>query len=206
MTSKMKRLSTIGLMLAIPLVITSCSTESDAWNGRTTALAAYRAGIPGGVIVETFTTTATVTAIDAANRKVTLESPEGKTTTATAGPNAINFDQVRVGDQLTFRVAQEFVAYLVKDGVPPTDSSTTMMELAPKGAKPGGTFTTVVQITGKVTHLNVKKHEATIELSTGRTRTFKVRPDVDLSQRRVGDELVVRCTQVMALKVSKPHA
>ena len=35
-------------------------------------------GVPGGAVVQTYQTTATVTGIDAANRKVTLVKPDGE--------------------------------------------------------------------------------------------------------------------------------
>ena len=50
--------------------------------------------------------TATVTGIDAASRKVTLVTPEGKKTTVKCGPEVINFDQIRVGDQLKVTVTE----------------------------------------------------------------------------------------------------
>jgi hypothetical protein len=57
--------------------------------------------------VQTFELTATVVSMDKASRKVTLVSPEGIKKTVNVGPEAINFDQVRVGDQLKVTVAEE---------------------------------------------------------------------------------------------------
>ena len=58
-------------------------------------------------MVETYKMTATVTGIDADNRKATLVSPDGKKTSVKCGPEVINFDQIQVGDQLKIRVTQE---------------------------------------------------------------------------------------------------
>ena len=55
-------------------------------------------------MVDTYKMNATVTRIDADKRKVTLLTRDGKETTVKCGPEVINFDQIRVGDQLNVRV------------------------------------------------------------------------------------------------------
>lgn len=92
---------------AAMLAFTSCSSTSSTPGVETTSGAAYQQGEPGGVVVETHKMTATVTGIDADNRKVTLVTPDGKKTTVKCGPEVINFDQIQVGDQLKIRVTQE---------------------------------------------------------------------------------------------------
>ena len=50
---------------------------------------------------ETETVTATVVQIDQQRRLVTLRRPAGKEATIAVGPEAKNFDQIKVGDQVT---------------------------------------------------------------------------------------------------------
>ncbi|MCU0788215.1 MAG: hypothetical protein MUC91_08505, partial [Verrucomicrobia bacterium] len=60
----------------------------------------------GAMIVDTFTTTATVTAINTADRKVTLKTPNGHKTTYKCGPDMVNFSQIAVGDQVKATVSE----------------------------------------------------------------------------------------------------
>ncbi len=201
MNTHILKWSVIALTPAAMLAFTSCSSTPK---GDATTTAAYQEGVPGGVVVDTFKTTATVTGIDAANRKVTFVSPDGKKTIYKAGPEVINFDQIRIGDQLKVTVAEELVVYLADKGAPPSDSAAALVALAPKGAKPGGLLANTVQVTAKVTAINLKKHKATIQFPDGSSRTVAVRKDVDLNQRKVGEEVVIRYTEALAILVEKP--
>jgi hypothetical protein len=54
------------------------------------------------------------------------------------------------------------------------------------------------QVTATVTALNVEQRKATLKFEDGSSRTVAVRPDVDLSKRKVGDKLVIRTTRADA--------
>jgi hypothetical protein len=201
MRSKTLKSVTITLVPAAMLAFTSCSSTPE---GEHTTAAAVQKGVPGGVVVETYKTTATVTGLDAANRKVTLVTPNGKKLTYTAGPEVINFDQIRIGDQLKTTAVEEVVAYLRKNGEPPSDGEAAMVALAPKGAKPGGVLAATVEVTAKVKSIDHKKHKATLQFPDGTTKTIKVRQDVDLTKRSVGEDVVIRATEALAISVEKP--
>jgi hypothetical protein len=202
MKMNIQTLGTAALLPAALLAFSSCSTEPA---GERAGFAAIQQGVPGGVVVETHKMTATVTGIDAASRHVTLVSPDGKKTTVKCGPEVINFDQIRVGDQLKVTVTEELVAYLAEAGAPPRDGAATAVALAPKGAKPGGMMAETVQVTAKVTAIDLKHHKATLQFPDGSTRKVAVRKDVDLTRRQVGEEVVLRITDMLAISVEKPH-
>ena len=191
----------LTLLSAAVLAFTSCSSTPT---GEGAAGAAYQEGVPGGVVVETHKMTATVTGIDAANRKVTLVTPEGKKDTVTCGPEVINFDQIHVGDQLKVVVTEQLAVYMAQAGATPSDGAAAVVALAPKGAKPGGIMANTVQVTAKVTAIDLKHHKATLQLPDGTSKTFPVRKDVDLTQRQVGEEVVIRTTEAVAISVEKP--
>ena len=72
---------------------------------------------PGRVELATTTKiSATVTAIDKAQRKVTLKGPEGNSTVLAVGPDVRNFDQVKVGDHIQ-AVYTEAMALTVEPSV-----------------------------------------------------------------------------------------
>jgi hypothetical protein len=195
------KLTSLALLPAALLTLTSCSSTPT---GEGAAGVAYQEGVPGGVVVETYKMTATVTGIDAANRKVTLVTPEGKKTTVTCGAEVINFDQIHVGDQLKVTVTEELAASMATAGATNTDGGAAVVALAPKGAKPGGIMAKTVQVTAKVTAIDLKHHKATLRFPDGTEKTVAVRPDVDLTQRQVGEEVVIRCTEAVAIAVEKP--
>lgn len=62
-----------------------------------------------------------------------------------------------------------------------------------------------VQVTAKVTAINLKHRKATFQFPDGSTRTVAVRKDVDLSKRQVGEEVVIRTTETLAIFVQKPQ-
>jgi hypothetical protein len=201
MKTNVLKLTACALFLVVPLILSSCKSSKPT--GETTTVAAIQEGVPGGIFVETHQITADVTAIDAASRKVTLVTPDGKKTTIKCGQEVINFDQIRVGDQLKVMVAEEVVVYMATDAAPSSDGGAAIVALAPKGAKPAGVIATTVQVTATVTAIDLKRHKATLQFADGTTHTVAVRPDVDLNQRKVGEKVVIRTTEVLALSVDK---
>ena len=191
----------LALLSASMLAFTSCSSTPE---GQSATVVATEKGVPGGTFVETYQVTATVTGIDAADRKVTLVTPDGKKTTVKCGPEVVNFDQIRVGDQLKATVAAQLVVYMAKDNPPASEGQAALVALAPKGAKPGGLMANTVQVKAKVTAIDLKHHKATLQFPDGTTKTVEVRKDVDLTQRQIGEEVVIRATEAVAISVEKP--
>jgi len=172
--------------------------------GEATAAAVAVEGVPGGGVVATYELKASVAAIDQATRKVTLVDAAGIKQTVKAGPEVINFDQIRVGDQLKITATEELVVAVTGPGETLSDGGAQLVALAPKGAKPGAIMAETRQITAKVTAIDAERHRATLQFDDGTTRTVPVRPDVDLSKRKVGDSVVIRITESLAVQVTKP--
>jgi len=189
----------LELAAAIPLV-----PVEGRMTGSVTEATAYAEGVPGGVVVQTYQVTATVASIDKANRKVTLVSSDGIKRTVKAGPEVINFDQVRVGDQLKVTATQEIVAQMARPGASADDGSNALVALAPVGAKPGVVMAETTQVTAKVLAIDSGKRTATLQFEDGTTHTLPVRNDVDLSRRNVGERVVFRVTEMVAIRVEKP--
>jgi len=205
MKTNILTLTTLALFPAVALTLTSCSSTPSTPPVESTSTASYQHGVPGGVFVQTHKLTAKVTDIDAAKRKVTLLTSDGKETVVKCGPEVINFDQIFVGDKLKVVVTEELVAYLGDAAAPANEGAGALVALAPKGAKPGGILAETVQVKAKITAIDLKKHKATLQFADGSTRTVAVRPDVDLTQRKLGEEVVIRTTGMLALSVEKPR-
>jgi hypothetical protein len=173
-------------------------------SGKASATAVVAEGVPGGGVVATYELTASVAAIDKASRRVTLVDAAGIKKTVIAGPEVINFDQIRVGDQLKITATEELVVSVVGQDEASPDSGAGMVALAPKGAKPGAFMAETKQITARVTAIDTEHHKATLHFEDGSSRVVAVRPDVDLSKRKIGDAVVIRITEAIAIQVAKP--
>jgi hypothetical protein len=199
----MKHLAFLTVLATATLSLTSCSTTYGPIDDNTHN-ATYEKGVPGGTVVETYDLAATVTAIDPPTRKVTLVARNGDQTSVKCGPDVINFDQLRVGDAVRARVTAQVTVAMASEATPPIVSEATLVALAPKGAKPGGLTAETQQYTATITALNLKRRQATLRFPDGTARTFAVRKDVDLNQRKVGEKVVIRVTAAMAIAVEKP--
>ncbi len=72
---------------------------------------------PGkATIAQAQTITATVEAVDAAQRQITLKGPKGKVVPLTVGPDVRNLEQVKVGDRVAVRYLEALTLTLKKDG------------------------------------------------------------------------------------------
>lgn len=194
----------LALLFAGLLTITACSTVSPPPPPKGAASAAFKEGVPGGVFVNTVDVSARVTAIDTADRKVTLLGPEGNRFTVKVGPAAVNFDQIRVGDLVNVTMTEELVVYLDEEGASAPDRSVGVVALAPKGAQPGGLMAGTTKVTAIVKAIDQTGRTATLQFEDGSSKTFPVRDDIDLSQRKVGEKVVFQVTEMIAISVEKP--
>jgi hypothetical protein len=207
MKTKTSRLILLSLLPAAALVSTSCSSDSSGkggTGGTASREVSAQQGVPGGEVVDTYRVTAKVTDVDHATRHYTLQTPDGKKTQYKAGPEVTNFDQVRVGDLVKATVTQQLVVRVREEGDPPSDPQTSIVEIAPKGGKPGVLMADTVEVTARVKSVDLKHHKATLQFPDGDTKTVTVRPDVKLSSADVGREVVLRATEAVAIRVEKP--
>ncbi len=200
MRMKIKTLGLAAFVLAAILALTSCSTEPK---GESMDLTAVQPGVPGGIMVDTYKETATVTGIDKATRKVTLVSKDGDKSTVKCGPAVANFAQIEVGDQVIAIVTEQIVILVRKPGEPAGDAA-ALVALAPIGAKPGAVMANTEEITATVQKIDLKHRKATLLFPDGSSHAFKVRPDVDMTKHSVGDQVVFRTTEAVAVSVEKP--
>ena len=173
-------------LLILPVVLTALQSCSGIL-AETESITKFKPGEPGGEVVETSRINATVTAIDPAERKITLVTPNHEKLVVTAGPGVANFDQVRIGDQLKVTITEAVVVRMAKPGEKLEDGGTALIGLAPVGDKPGALSAETYQVTGTVTAIDQKRRKATLQFADGTSRKVKVRDDVDLSKRKVGE-------------------
>jgi uncharacterized protein YcfJ len=193
--------SFVGIALLLSTV-TVFAQEEPVDAVATTAIVAEE-GVPGGAIVNTVELAAKVIEIDQEARTAVLQIPSGATMPITVGPEVINFDQIKVGDTVLAIVTEGLVIHMAGEDSAKDDGVSGGAILAAKGAMPGAIVAETVRMTATVTAIDVEARTATMKFEDGRTKTVLVRPDIDLSQRKVGEKVVFEMTQMVALSVEK---
>ena len=192
MKTRMASLVVLALVGIVVLGLSSCSSTSE------------KSEKPGRVMAMTKTSTATVEAIDAANRMVTLRATDGTLNIYKLGPEVRNFDQIEVGDQVKTTVVESLAIFVRNPGEPANDGERSVVALAPRGAKPGVVMAETSEITAKVESVDADARTVTVRGPEGKIRTFAVAPDINLAAVKKGDDVVVRYTQAIAITVETP--
>jgi Cu/Ag efflux protein CusF len=199
----MRKVLSAVLVLAMVFVFAQFVSAKDT--GKKAQPAAKEAQKPGGMAVEVITATATVDAVDTVKRKVTLKFADEKKQTFKMGPEVKNFDQIKVGDQVKATFAESIAVFVRKSDDKPTAEEIQTIQLAPKGAKPGVLMTDTFEVIAKVEAIDYKKRTVTLKGPEGNLKTVPVDKSVkNFKNVKVGDNVVMKITEAMALYVEKP--
>ena len=157
---------------------------------------------PGkGTVASVVKVTASVEAIDAAKRTITLKGPEGKVVTITAGPEVKNFDQIKVGDFLVVRYIEALSLELKKGGTALRQRTDRDMGVAAKpGERPAGAVGTQTTVVADVIAVDPKKQVVTLR-GPERTVDLKLRDPEQFKLVKVGDQVEATFTEAAAISV-----
>jgi len=197
MKTKLLKCAALACVSAALFTLTACSSPQGTMESTAIETA------DGAIVVDKFTTTATVTGIDAARRELTLMTSNGRRERYKAGPEVVNFDQIRVGDRVKAVLTEE-VAVALGKGTAPVGTSGVGVAVAPVGSMPGGVVVDTSEITAKVTAVDARRHKVTFELPDGTTKTVKAGRKVDLSAVQVGETVTMQVGEGLAVSVEKP--
>ena len=205
------RLAVCGLMSLMLLVLTSCSSPPPPYAPGTVYQPPSTATPPTGpqfigtgVEAAAASGMLQVQSIDTAARTVVLVRPDGSAVTFTAGPEAVNFDKIKPSDNIISTVSGSYVAYLVKNGVPPSSVTNSSFLGKPKGSQPGGVLVRTVDYNAKVLDVNYATRRVILQYGTNSAKTVVAGPNVDLTAVMVNDDVLIRTTEAMAIAVVKP--
>ena len=192
----------VGTLALVPVLLLAATACSKGMSGSTSE--SVVAGPSGAIVTETFSTTATITAIDQAKMKLTLQTPDGKKTTFKASPSMTNFPQLRVGDVVSAMVTEQVAIALWKGSNPPADAAGAIVGITPSGTQnPAGFAVATEMVTATVTAVDAGSRKVTVQFQDGSTKTYKAQKGVDLSQVQVGDHITIQATEAAAITVTK---
>ncbi len=199
--------TTTGLLLAALLGLSSCSsTPRPSKSSQPTNPAAYadQGNFEGQVVVNSIIVTNTVVSIDAAKRIVQLKHEDGKITGYKCGPQVANFAQIKVGDQVRATVVDEMALFIKPASQTQSITATGAVVGAKLGTKPGVVSLDTLDFTATVVAIDPWRHQVTLQTADGRTKPVQVGEFVNLADFSVGNQVVVRLTQALAVLVEKP--
>ena len=149
--------------------------------------------------------TATIVAIDTANRLVTLKNDKGVSDTIYAGPEVKRFAELKVGDKVTFRYHESVVYAIQQPGAKAPEPSAVGVTRT-EGAKPGGTLAQQLTTVVTIKAIDMAIPSVTITAEDGNTMSFKVEDKKNLTGVKVGDKVQITYTRALAISVEAPKA
>jgi hypothetical protein len=189
----------IAAIPALMLAVAGYAQESTA-----TTKPKAKPGAAGAIEVGAISAISKVTSVDPAKRTVTLTNPDGVTNTYKLGKNVRNFDQIKVGDEVKATLLESMAVTVSRSSAPPDAGARSVVAVAPKGAMPGVIMAKTRQITAKIVSVDTQARTVTVEGPGGGMPTIKVGPNVKLDEFQKGDDVTLRVTDALAVRVEKP--
>ena len=149
------------------------------------------------------TETAVIVAIDSTNRLITLKDEDGEVDLIYAPPEMQRFNELKVGDKVTFRYYESVVYAVQKPGsTAPGDGGAAITRGT--GPKPGGTIARQMTAVVTVKAIDQQVPSVTITTDDGSTMSFKVDDKKNLAGVKAGDKVQITYTQALAISVESP--
>ena len=193
-SNTLKASLTIAALAAASLLASQAAAQSGA------AVVGKGPGVAAAA--QTVKITATITAIDATTRDVTLKGPQGREVVVTAGPEVRNFAQMKVGDKVDVEYAEALTLELKKGGgMPVAKTETAGAARAKPGEQPAGMVGRQVTVVADVVAVDKDKQMVTLK-GPKQTVDLKVRDPKQLALIAKGDQVEAVYTQAVAVVVS----
>ena len=143
--------------------------------------------------------TASVEAIDKKAGTVTLKGPENTVTLAVKDKTRLK--KVKVGDQVTAKYRESLSGHVKQPGEEAPKEQVTESAAAQPAGKPGAAAARTVVATVLITAIDEKAGTLTVKGPEGNSLTVKARDPKNLKKVKVGDELVVKYSQALAVSL-----
>jgi hypothetical protein len=190
----MKATIAIAALAAATILAPQAAAQTGA------AIVGKGPGVAGAA--QTVKVTATITAIDAATREVTLKGPQGREIVVTAGPEVRNFAQMKVGDNVDVEYVEALTLELKKGGGKPVAKTEQAgVARAKPGEQPAGVVGRQITVVADVVAVDKEKQLVTLK-GPKRTVDLKVRDPKQLALIAKGDQVEATYTEAMAIVVS----
>ena len=147
--------------------------------------------------------TATVEAIEASTRSVTLKKSDGTFVTTTVPETMKAFSTLKIGDTVQARYYENLVLRVKKPGE--KDVDTVSRAATPTtGTSPGGTQAQQRTITATITAIDPAAPSITFSGPNGWKYSSRVEDKKALAQVKVGDKVDITWTEALLLSLEPP--
>jgi Cu/Ag efflux protein CusF len=152
---------------------------------------------------DSVTATATIQAIDATARRVTLKNEKGEEDTFTVGPEVTRFNELKVGDKVKMTYYESVVMQVRKPGEASTPPAADAKVNRSTGATPGATVAAQMTTTVTVKSIDAAVPSITVTTADGRTVTRKVEDKKNLENVKPGDRIDITYTQALLTSIQR---
>ena len=198
----MKLRSSTPAVLAVGLLAGAC-LSAMAQNPPAATMDSAVAVAPGKAVAgQVIKTSATIVAIDAASRGVTLKRQDGKVVSIQLSEEVRNFDQLKVGDKVHAEYSQALALELKKGGggKAAADVGEALKRSQP-GQKPGGEAVHQVTVLADVVSVDQKNKLVTLRGPQGNLVELAVDDPEQLKNIKKGDQVGALYSESLAIKV-----
>lgn len=151
-------------------------------------------------------TEGTVTTINSETREITLKGPDGDLVTVTASDQVKRFDEIQVGDIITF----EYYTYMMAEFRQPTkeELAEPLVALAeggkaPEGMDPGAVVGAIVKAVVTIEILNRPMMLATVKGPRGNYLTVEMEDEALMQKLHIGQQVILTYAEAMAISLTK---
>jgi hypothetical protein len=186
-----------GLLAAALLGFTGCGSTpvNPLATQQSPALAG---GIP---VIKTFDAKGVVTSVVPSQRTLALQTDAGHTLNCKVAPEVSNLDQVQVGTRVRVAVTDATAIFPTKNATPPSAGAGVSVSGPPEAGQSRAVVLQTTDYPGKATKVDRSYRLLTVEEANGRTREYKASLPHTLENVEKGDEVVVRTTQPLVLRL-----
>ena len=153
--------------------------------------------------LEKVSKSATITAINKTTRLVTVKDDKGNVENIKCGPEVLRFDELKVGDVVTFTYHAASVYEIAKPGQAPGASS-EVSTVRGQGVKPSGAYTNQMKMTVTVTAIDPAGATVTVKKPDGQLMTATVKDKKNIQGLKVGDQVSITFTEALMITVDPP--
>jgi hypothetical protein len=150
-------------------------------------------------VTESVTVTATIEAIDSANRLVTLKGEKGRVVTLNVGKDMKRFDELKVGDRV-HATYMESIAVLVRQ--PGQAAPTSGSAVTRSTGTPGATAAVQETITVTVVSMDKANQAVTVKRKDGSEVSMRVENPKYLEAVKPGDTVDITYTRALLVEVA----
>ncbi len=147
------------------------------------------------------TLNATIQAIDASTRSLTLRDAKGSEDTFSVGDAVARFNELKVGQQVSITYYESIVFQVLKPGEKGSGTSYEAALSRAKSALPAGTVASQDKGTVTVKAIDQAVPSITVATEDGRVVTRKIEDKKNIENIKVGDKIDITYTRALVTSV-----